>query len=224
MNRGESMERQRPLPVGNRGPEGNLDSRFLADSLRPGPGERWAELGTGDGNCAIRAARLTADVRIDALEIQAILQETARQRIAAAGLNDRIRVVPGDVRQPPPEMIAGGYQGVFCNPPFRSPDRGRLPPDESLARCRFELAGGLNDFIACAATLLQERGLFHLVHLPERLADIFQGLIANRLNPCRLIPVHDRLDGPAVRILLVARKGGREALRIEGPLALNRSS
>ena len=206
---------------------GAVDGQLLAGLLTGRPGERWAELGSGVGNCAIQAAMANPDVQIDGLEIQESLAAEARRHIVALGLAERVRIHTGDVRTPPDSLLTAleaerrGFDQLFCNPPFRRPGQGRQPPDESTALSRFELAGGLDDFLACASRLLAWQGSCHLVHLPERLPEIFQACAAHRLAPFRLIPVQDRPDRPALRVLFSAMKGGRAPLQLERPVILN---
>jgi cyclopropane-fatty-acyl-phospholipid synthase len=68
----------------------------LLDAARVGPGTRVLEIGTGWGELAIRAAERGATVRSVTLSTEQ--QRLARQRIAAAGLADRVSVDLCDYR------------------------------------------------------------------------------------------------------------------------------
>jgi len=80
----------------------------LLDQARVGAGTRLLELGTGWGELAICAARRGATVTTITLSTEQ--QALARQRIAAAGLSDRISVELCDYRDAPP--VSGGYDAV----------------------------------------------------------------------------------------------------------------
>ncbi|HWJ07803.1 MAG TPA: class I SAM-dependent methyltransferase [Nocardioides sp.] len=68
----------------------------LLDQAGVGPGTRLLEIGTGWGELAIRAAARGADVRTITLSVEQ--QQLARERIAAAGHTDRVRVDLCDYR------------------------------------------------------------------------------------------------------------------------------
>ena len=78
----------------------------LLDVTGVGPGGRVLEIGTGWGELAIRAARRGAEVRSVTLSREQ--QALARERIAAAGLADRVSVELRDYRQ-----VAGEYDAVL---------------------------------------------------------------------------------------------------------------
>ncbi|GLX92789.1 cyclopropane-fatty-acyl-phospholipid synthase family protein [Herbidospora sp. NBRC 101105] len=78
----------------------------LLDETRVGPGSAVMEIGTGWGALAIRAARRGAVVRT--ITLSAEQQAFARERVAAAGLSDRVSVELCDYRQ-----AAGSYDAVL---------------------------------------------------------------------------------------------------------------
>jgi cyclopropane-fatty-acyl-phospholipid synthase len=77
----------------------------LLDEAHVGPGSRVLEIGTGWGELAIRAARRGATVRSVTLSVEQ--QGLARDRIAAAGLADRVDVDLCDYRHVSTGATAG---------------------------------------------------------------------------------------------------------------------
>ena len=59
----------------------------LVERLKPAPGVRWLDLATGTGEVAIRAAR--AGATVSAVDITALLLESAKERAATHGLDIR---------------------------------------------------------------------------------------------------------------------------------------
>ena len=200
-----------------------VDSAILADQIHPRSGERLAELGTGNGLLAAKVAQNHPGVVIDTLEIQEQWLPIARKNLAARGLANQVRVIAGDVRNPPAEMGANGYHQVFCNPPYFLPEAGRLPTDPIRAASRFEIFGKLADFFRCAGRLLKEGGLFQLVHRPERLVEILACLPAEKLTPLKLVPVFEQWHKPAVLVLITAQKMGKTGLTLAPPLILGQT-
>ncbi|RDH75033.1 methyltransferase domain-containing protein [Mycolicibacterium moriokaense] len=77
----------------------------LLDSARVGPGTRVLEIGTGWGELCIRAAARGAHVR--SVTLSAEQQQLARERIADAGLADRVQIDLLDYRD-----VDGCYDAV----------------------------------------------------------------------------------------------------------------
>ncbi|MFJ4860880.1 class I SAM-dependent methyltransferase [Streptomyces sp. NPDC088748] len=77
----------------------------LLDLADVGPGTRLLEIGTGWGELAIRAAARGARVRT--VTLSAEQRDLARERIAAAGLGDRVTVELRDYRQ-----VEGSFDAV----------------------------------------------------------------------------------------------------------------
>ncbi|MBF0191545.1 MAG: methyltransferase [Magnetococcales bacterium] len=200
---------------------GGVEGRLLAARIQGKPGTRMAELGCGCGEISIRVALSNPGVTVDALEVQTELCDQARQLIDDHGVNTQVRVIPGDLRFLPACMPAGHYARVFCNPPFFSPRSGRLPPEAGRAAARFELLGGMEDFIQAGAGLLQPGGDFDLIHRPERLPEILNGCVTHGLQPIRLIPVQARPESAAILVLINARKeNGGQSLILAPPIVL----
>jgi cyclopropane-fatty-acyl-phospholipid synthase len=78
----------------------------LLDAAAVGPGTRLLEIGTGWGELCIRAAERGADVRSVTLSDRQLWW--ARQRVAAAGLSDRVQIDLRDYRD-----VGGNYDAVI---------------------------------------------------------------------------------------------------------------
>ncbi|NGZ06967.1 MAG: methyltransferase [Magnetococcales bacterium] len=185
---------------------GGIEGGLLAGVVQAKPKERLAELGCGCGDVAVRVALANPGVVIDALELRPGLCALARKVVRDHGLCDRVRVVQGDVRALPASMTMGGYDQVFCNPPFFAPHAHRLSPDPDRAAARCELAGGLDDFLGAAVVLLQAGGTVHVVHRPERLSDLMEGCVRQGLTVTRLRRVVEPHRQRTVLVLMTACK------------------
>jgi cyclopropane-fatty-acyl-phospholipid synthase len=94
-----------PLATGDltRAQERKMDR--ILDAAGVGPGTRLLEIGTGWGELAIRAARRGA--MVTSVTLSSEQQELARQRVAAAGLADRVAVELLDYRK-----VSGNFDAV----------------------------------------------------------------------------------------------------------------
>ena len=78
----------------------------LLDAARVGPGSRVLEIGTGWGELSLRAAARGAHVR--SITLSAEQQQLAWQRVATAGLSDRVEIELCDYRD-----VDGRYDAVL---------------------------------------------------------------------------------------------------------------
>jgi tRNA1Val (adenine37-N6)-methyltransferase len=175
------------------------------------------DLGSGTGVLGlILAARGAA--RVTGVELDADMTAMAGRTIALNGLEDRLAVLSGDVRNIGRLLPAGCADLVVSNPPYRAPGSGQESPRPAVALARHELAGGLADFVKAAAYLLKGKGRLALVQLPERLPAIMAALAGCSLEPKRLRLVHSAPGREAKLVLIEAVAGGRPGLKVEAPL------
>lgn len=108
---------------------------------------------------------------IIAVEFQKRSADRARRTIALNGLEDRISVIDGDVKDV--SLWGSGYRGLFSmvvsNPPYFPKGSALVNPNDAKGAARHETTAGLREFMACAAYLLRPKGDFFLVHKPSRL-------------------------------------------------------
>lgn len=106
-----------PSPRGHFGQYGESDELHEAQmrkishiikKARIQAGHRVLEIGSGWGSVAIEIARTIPDTTVDTLTLSVHQQTLARQRITAAGLQDRITVHLMDYRSMPPH-----WEGAF---------------------------------------------------------------------------------------------------------------
>lgn len=196
----------------------SLDPVLLCAFARVAAGETVVDLGSGSGVIPLLLARQYEAARIVGVERQSAMIDRSRRSVQLNGLEGRITILGGDLRQVRSLLGAESAQVVLANPPFRKMDSGRLSPKFERAQARHEVAGGLADFIAAAAYLLGTGGRCYLVYLAERLAELLDLLRQAGLEPKRLRCIHSRAGEAARMVLVESRRGGGVGLTIEAPL------
>ena len=63
----------------------------------------------------------------------------ARENVKLNGLEERIQILTGDLRTPPPVLAAGSFDWVLSNPPYWPATTHLLPEAPALAQAKFEL-------------------------------------------------------------------------------------
>ncbi|MBL8588957.1 MAG: 50S ribosomal protein L3 N(5)-glutamine methyltransferase [Methylobacteriaceae bacterium] len=81
----------------------------------PGAIGRVLDLCTGGGSLAILAARVFPNARVDAVDVSADALAVARQNVEEHGLEDRVRLIEGDLFAP---LGRARYDLIIANPPY----------------------------------------------------------------------------------------------------------
>ena len=196
------------------------DAYLLAAFVRDGKGARAADLGSGTGVISLFAAARRHYSRIYAVEVQPVYAELTARNAALNGLESVILPVEADVRDVCEETTSGVVSTVFSNPPYLPLTSGFPNANEEMNVARREVCGTIADFCAAASRLLPTGGLFYTVYRPERLAELFSALRAERLEPKQLITVYpDESTAPCL-ILVESQKDASPSLRVSPPLLI----
>ncbi|MBR2188165.1 MAG: tRNA1(Val) (adenine(37)-N6)-methyltransferase [Eubacterium sp.] len=197
-----------------------IDAVLLASFADVRQGESVIDLGCGNGIIPILLAARTEAGGITGLEIQAESAALARKSVAYNHLEERIRIVNGDIREAAQLFGAASFDVVTGNPPYMIGDHGLVNPDESLRIARHEVCCTLDEFTESSAKLLKSRGKLFMVHRPFRLAEILRTLSKHNLEPKRMRLVHPYADREPNLVLIEAVRGGRSGMRVEPPLII----
>lgn len=200
----------------------SIDTLLLADFVSVKRADRIVDLGCGNAVLSLALARLHPSVAITGIELQASMVERARRNVGLNGLDEKIRVVHGDVRGRRRMPSAASFTVAVCNPPYRKPGSGRVSAEGERRIARHELNGDLGDFVGAASYFLRIKGRAALVYLAPRAADLIIAMRQAGLEPKRLRMVHSFHDAEASMVLLEGVKGGRPGLAVLPPLTIYR--
>ncbi len=195
-----------------------MDAVLLAGYVSVRPGEKVLDMGTGTGILPILLAAKTPGESFTGLEIQEKSACMARRSVAYNGLQDRIRIVTGDIKEAAAVFGPASFDVVVSNPPYMTGNHGLLNAEQSRAIARHEVLCTLEDLVRETARVLTSRGRFYLVHRPFRLAEIISVLKAYHLEPKRMRLVYPYVDKEPNMVLLEACRGGNPRIQVEKPL------
>ena len=170
-------------------------------------------------SCAEAAATNSREqpVRFTGVEIQHDAVDMARRSVALNNLEKTIEIVECDIKNVFSALPKNCADVVTANPPYMPFAHGKKCPSADLAIARHEMLCNLEDVVVAAAGLLNSNGLFYMIHRPERLAEIMESLVRNRLEPKRLRFVHPYTDTPPTMFLIEAKKCAAHGLVVEKP-------
>jgi tRNA1Val (adenine37-N6)-methyltransferase len=176
------------------------------------------DLGTGTGIIAVLVAAKKDPARVVGLEIQADMAEMASRSVALNGLDGRISIVRGDIRDAVQIFGPSSFDAVVTNPPYMEKGGGLLNPEDARAISRHEILCSLEDVISVSARLLKSGGKFSMVHRPHRLVDIMYHMRKYRIEPKLMRLVHPSPGKRPNMVLISGTKDGRAELRVQEPL------
>lgn len=197
-----------------------MDAVLLSGFAKVKEGEKVLDLGTGTGIIPILLEAKTAGKHFSALEIQEESADMARRSVAYNGLEQKIDVVCGDIKEASSLFGAASFDVVTCNPPYMNNQHGLKNPDLPKAIARHEVLCSLEDVVREAAKVLKVSGRFYMVHRPFRLVEIINTLSKYKLEAKRMRFVHPYIDKEPNMVLIEAVKGGKSMIKIEKPLVV----
>lgn len=199
------------------------DSVLLSNFARPGSKDRVLDLGTGSGILPILLLYDRPRLTATAIELEEGACTLAQKNFEENGLSQRIRLIPGDLRQHRELISTGQFDLTLSNPPYFALRSGPQAA-AGLENARGEGTCTLNDLCQAAAWATRWGGSFCLVFRPDRLCDLMVSLRASGFEPKRIRPVHHTLNSPVNLILVEARRGGNPGLIFEKDLYLRDES
>lgn len=197
-----------------------MDAVLLAGFTRVKPGERVLDLGTGTGILPILLSARTKGEFFTGLEIQPESADMADRSVKLNQLEEKVRIVTGDIKEADQIFGVGSHHVVTCNPPYMTDHHGLKNPGQPKAIARHEILCTLENVISQAFRVLMPNGRFYLVHRPFRLAEIISCLCTHGLEPKRMRLVHPYADREPNMVLIEALKGGNSGIKVEKPLVI----
>ena len=195
-----------------------MDAVLLSGFAKAKAGEKVLDLGTGTGIIPILMEAKTDAADFTALEIQEESADMARRSVAYNHLEDKIKVVTGDIRDASNIFGASSFHVVTTNPPYMTAQHGLTNVYEAKTIARHEVLCTLDDILRESARLLMPGGRFYMVHRPFRLAEIMSKMVEYKIEPKRMRFVHPSYDKVPNMVLIEGMRDGGEELKLLPPL------
>ena len=195
-----------------------MDAVLLSGFARAKKQERCLDLGCGNGIIPILMEAKTEGKHFTGLEIQPESADMAKRSVALNGLQDRIDIVEGDIKDASKIFGASSFHVVTTNPPYMTAQHGLTNLYEAKTIARHEVLCNLEDIIRESARLLMPGGRFYMVHRPFRLAEIISLMVQYRIEPKRMRLVYPYVDREPNMVLNEGLRGGKSRMTVEKPL------
>ncbi|MDF2523954.1 MAG: SAM-dependent methyltransferase [Clostridiales bacterium] len=195
-----------------------VDAVLLANFADVKKGDHIIDLGTGTGIIPILLAGKTEAAEITGLEIQQDIAEMAVRSVQLNNLEERLKIVHGDIKNSVSLFGPSKFQVIVSNPPYMNNGGGIVNPSDTKAISRHELLCTLEDVIMSSSKLLVPGGQLAMVHRPDRLVDIVYLMRKYHVEPKYIRFVHPSPYKKANLMLIKGTRGGRPQLKMMEPL------
>lgn len=195
-----------------------MDAVLLSGFASVKEGGCALDLGTGTGIIPILMEAKTNGRHFSGLEISAVSADMARRSVELNGLEDKIEIIQGDIKEAGELFAPASFDTITSNPPYMIGQHGLVNPDLEKAAARHEILCTLDDVVRAAACLVRPGGHFYMVHRPFRLAEIIGILLKYKMEPKRMRLVYPYLDKEPNMVLIEAVRGGKSRMTVEKPL------
>ena len=195
-----------------------MDAVLLSGFASVKPGERALDLGTGTGIIPLLLSAKTKGDHFTGLEIQTEIMKMAQRSVALNGLEKKIDIIQGDIKEASRIFGAASFDVVTSNPPYMNDAHVLKNPGDVKAISRHEVLCTLEDVVREGTKALKPGGRFYMVHRPHRLAEIITVMRQYKLEPKRMKFVHPFADKDANMVLIEAVRGGGAWLKLEPPV------
>lgn len=195
-----------------------MDAVLLSGFARVRRGDRCIDLGTGTGIIPILLEAKTEGSHFTGLEIQELSADMARRSVAGNGLQEKIDIVTGDIKEASELFGASSFDVVTVNPPYMNAGQGLKNENEAKMIARHEILCSLDDVLRESSRILKTGGRFFMVHRPNRLAEIMCKMCSHKLEPKRLKFVQPFADKKPNMVLIEGVLGAGSEVIVEEPI------
>ncbi len=193
-----------------------IDAILLADFAKNTRGNKICDLCSGNAIIPILLADKIKAKKIHAIEIQHDMVELAKESLKLNGLENRIEIYEGDLKNACSILEKNTYDAVTVNPPYMKPNSQTQENPKSIAR--HEIFCSLEDVIKTSSELLRSNGKFYMIHRPCRIGEIFTLLEKYNLGARRMRLVQPKEGDRPTMVLIEAEKCARPELTVESSL------
>ncbi|MCI8709144.1 MAG: tRNA1(Val) (adenine(37)-N6)-methyltransferase [Dorea sp.] len=195
-----------------------MDAVLLSSFVKVKKGEKVLDLGTGTGILPILLEAKNDGGHYTGLEIQPESADMARRSVLYNGLEDKINIVTGDIKEAALTFGAASFEAVTVNPPYMIGEHGLKNQKEALYIARHEVLCTLEDILRESAKVLKVKGRLYMVHRPFRIPEILTKMCAAGIEPKRMRLVYPFVDKEPNMVLIEGAKGGNPRMKAEPPL------
>lgn len=197
----------------------SLDSVLLPNFITI-PKNTKRILDIGCGNAPIPLILSTkAGAEIIGVEIQKEVYTLACESVVINKKEEQIKIIHGDINEVASMWDTCSFDIITCNPPFfKYKENSNINESEYKTIARHEVYLNLEQLLSIVGRLLDNNGVFGMVHRPERLVEVLEVMKNHKIEPKKIRFVYPHSDEEANILLVEGRKNGKPGLKLLPPL------
>ena len=197
----------------------SLDSVLLANfvtiNLRT---KKILDLATGNAPIPMLLTYRTK-AEVYGVELQEEIYNLGQKSIVENDMLDQIHLLNIDVKNTNEYLGFEKFDVVTCNPPYFKTNNEKLLNDDNIkAIARHEIFLSLDDVCKIASNSLKNKGIFALVHRPERFLEILDTMRKYNIEPKKIQFVYPKIEKEANIVLIEGIKNGNSGLKLLNPI------
>ena len=192
------------------------DAVLLADFANINRRSRVFDLGAGSGILSFLLAGRSDRIMVEAIEIDSAQADRMQRGIMMNGLQGRVRVSQGDLKDIARHAGAAAFDAVVCNPPYHE----AAMPVKRDAAARSESGCSYSDVARAAAFLLRHRGKFITMCPTRRLFAMSFAMQSAGIEVKRVRCVRSFVGKPPYLCMLEGRFQSAPGVMMEEPLTI----
>lgn len=197
-----------------------IDAVILSNFAKVRVGETVLDMGTGNGILPVLLSAKTEGKHFCGLEIQPEMADMARRSVKYNGLQDKIEIVTGDIKEAANIFKPAFFDVIVTNPPYMIANHGLRNPEDAKAIARHEVLCSLDDILRESMKLLHDRGRFYMIHRPFRLTEIMVKMNQYKIEPKRVQFIYPNIQKEPTMVLIEGMRGAKSRVKIEPPIIL----
>jgi len=153
------------------------------------------------------------------VEIQPEIMELARDSVEINQMSQSISLIEDSVLNLKKYFLGNIFDVLLCNPPYFKVTNTSHVNENLLKRiARHEIHVTLESIFEMASYLLKAKGRFYMVHVPDRIDEIF--VYANRydLSVKELQFIHSKIEEKPIIVLVTMVKSGHFGTKVYAPI------
>ena len=200
------------------------DSMLLSDFAAPPARAHVIDLGCGNGALGILLCARHEKLDVTGLELQSEVAALAKENVKYNHLEQRMRIMTGDIKQYKALFPTGAFDYVICNPPYFAINSGYAARGENRHTARQETGCNAADAIQAAAYLVKYGGRAAFVYRPDRVCELIATMQNCQLEPKRMRFVHQHAAAVPSAVMIEARRGSAPGVQVMPPLLVRSES
>ena len=157
--------------------------------------------------------------QIVGIELQKEIYDLGQKSILENNMSEQINLLNINIKDANKYLGLEQFDVVTCNPPyFKTNNQELLNDDRIKAIARHELFLTIDDVCNIASNCLKNKGIFALVHRPERLLEILDTMRKYNIEPKKIQFVYPKIEKEANMVLIEGIKNGNSGVKLLNPI------